>query len=106
MADTISTFATGNVQDNEIVKAADFQFAFESLVDNFFKFTLHKGEKSVDEIIVMGDNPLLENISSFLRENIQTTITVIDDVAIDNVYPQFKAKHASLIGLALKEVNA
>lgn len=38
MADTISTFATGNVQDNEIVKAADFQFAFESLVDNFSKF--------------------------------------------------------------------
>lgn len=38
MADTISTFATGNVQDNEIVKSADFQFAFESLVDNFSKF--------------------------------------------------------------------
>jgi hypothetical protein len=38
MADSIGTFATGNVQDNEIVKAADFQFAFESLIDNFSKF--------------------------------------------------------------------
>ena len=71
---------------------------------NFFKFSLHKGEKSVDELIIMGDNPLLNYIGQFLSDNLQTTTTVIDDDVISNVYPQFKAKHAALIGLALKEV--
>ncbi|MEO4053314.1 pilus assembly protein PilM [Solibacillus sp. CAU 1738] len=72
---------------------------------NFFKFSLHKGEKSVDELIIMGDNPLLDHISTFLSVNLPTPITVIDDAAIASFYPQFKAKHASLIGLALKEVS-
>ncbi len=71
---------------------------------NFFKFSLHKGEKSVDELIIMGDNPLLNVIGQFLSDNIQTTITIIDDEVISAAYPQFKAKHAALIGLALKEV--
>lgn len=93
----------GDIQDYQLL-VTDQVLELERMM-NFFKFTLHKGEKSVDEIIVMGDNPLLENISSFLRENIQTAISIIDDVAIEEVYPQFKAKHASLIGLALKEVN-
>ena len=72
---------------------------------NFFRFSLHKGEKSVDEIIIMGDNPLLSNISEVLSENFTVPIHIIDDRRIDSKFPGFKAKHASLLGLALKEVN-
>ena len=93
----------GDIQDYRLL-VTDQVLELDRMM-NFFKFSLHKGEKSVDEIIIMGDNPLLDNISAFLRDNLATPITVIDDVAIEKVYPQFKAKHASLIGLALKEVQ-
>lgn len=72
---------------------------------NFFRFSLNKGEKSVDEIIVMGDNPLLDAIFSTLQETFPVTIKIIDDQLIDMQYPGFKAKHASLLGLALKEMH-
>ena len=72
---------------------------------NFFRFSLHKGEKSVDEIIVMGDNPLLEGIHGYIKENMPVTIKMVDDSLIAKHYPGFKAKHASLLGLALKEIQ-
>jgi type IV pilus assembly protein PilM len=71
---------------------------------NFFKFSLHKGEKTVDEMIMIGDNPHLHEISELITENISTPLLIVDDAIIEGHYPNFKAKHASLIGLALKEV--
>ncbi|MFY3792779.1 type IV pilus biogenesis protein PilM [Ureibacillus sp. MALMAid1270] len=71
---------------------------------NFFRFSLNKGEKSVDEIIVMGDNPFLVQIQSFLQENLALPIQIIDDELVHQHFPNFKAKHASLLGLALKVV--
>lgn len=72
---------------------------------NFFKFSLHKGEKVVDEIIVMGDHPLLHIIEILLIDNLPTPIRIVDDAAIEEQFPNCKAKHATLLGLALKEVN-
>ena len=72
---------------------------------NFFKFSLHKGEKSVDDIVLLGDNPLLENISSFLAENFAMPIHTVNDAVIAESFPQMQAKHAALIGLALKGGN-
>ncbi|WP_332649398.1 type IV pilus biogenesis protein PilM [Lysinibacillus sp. 54212] len=72
---------------------------------NFFKFSLHKGEKSVDEIVVLGDNPLLQSIADFLSENLVTPVKLVDDSVVSQRFPNCKAKHASLLGLALKGVN-
>lgn len=72
---------------------------------NFFKFSLHKGEKSVDEIIVMGDNPILDHIYSFLEQNLPVPVKIINDTLVNQHFPGFKAKHASILGLALKEVK-
>lgn len=72
---------------------------------NFFKFSLHKGEKVVDEIVVMGDHPLLHVIEQLLRDNLPTAIRIVDDAVIEKQFPNCKAKHATLLGLALKEVN-
>lgn len=72
---------------------------------NFFRFSLYKGEKSVDEIIVMGDNPILEHIYSFLQTNLPVPIKLVNDELINEHFNGFKAKHASLLGLALKEVH-
>ena len=74
-------------------------------VMNFFKFSLHKGEKSVDDIIILGDNPLLPHITAFLEENFANPVVEVDDALIAKKYPGFKAKHATLLGLALKEVD-
>lgn len=71
---------------------------------NFFRFSLHKGEKSVDEIIVMGDNPFLDLIIEILKGNFQIPVDIINDELIDKHFPGYKAKHASLLGLALKVV--
>ncbi|WP_404427815.1 hypothetical protein LG296_07310 [Ureibacillus chungkukjangi] len=73
---------------------------------NFFRFSLHKGEKSVDEIIVMGDNPLIDNIYSYIRDTLPVSAKLVSDSLISLYYPGFKAKHASLLGLALKEVHS
>jgi len=72
---------------------------------NFFRFSLHKGEKAVDEIIVMGDNPLLDGVYQYIQDTLPVGVTMIDDAIIEKRYPGFKAKHASLLGLALKEVE-
>lgn len=72
---------------------------------NFFRFSLHKGEKSVDEMIVLGDNPILSSIFSILQENLAVEMQLVDDELIDQHFPGYKAKHASLLGLALKEVK-
>lgn len=72
---------------------------------NFFRYSLHKGEKVVDEIILLGDNPILKQIQEFLNENLSVPIKLITDEIINLHFPGFKAKHTALLGLALKEVN-
>ena len=72
---------------------------------NFFKFSLHKGEKAVDEILIMGDNPLITKITNLLSNNITTPLTIVDDAIIQKHFPNISAKYASLLGLALKEVH-
>lgn len=69
---------------------------------NFYRFSLHKGEKSVDEIIMMGDHPEMETIVREVRNIIDSPVVVIDDAHVKSHYPNFGAKHTALIGLALK----
>lgn len=72
---------------------------------NFFRFSMHKGDKIIDEIIVMGDSPLLKEVTSQLRENFQIPVVIIDDAFVQKSFPAYKAKHVRLLGLALKEIN-
>ena len=96
----ISFTYKGNLQDYLMI-VTDQVLELDRMM-NFFKFSLHKGEKSVDEIIILGDNPLLSNITEFLAQNFDNPIIEVNDVLVGNKYPGFQAKHASLIGLALK----
>ncbi|QFF99570.1 pilus assembly protein PilM [Psychrobacillus glaciei] len=70
---------------------------------NFYRFSLYKGEKAVDEIIILGDSPEIDYITSEMRANYGTPIQYFDDATIQSVYPNFKAKHVPLLGLVLKE---
>ena len=51
MAIQDSTFKTAHVQDNEIIKANDFEFAFEQLVENVSKSTQMMLESNQDFVI-------------------------------------------------------
>jgi len=70
---------------------------------NFYRFSLYKGEKAVDEIIILGDSPEVDYIVNEMRSNYDTPIQFIDDNKIQSAYPNFKAKYIPLIGLVLKE---
>ena len=72
---------------------------------NFFRFSLHKGEKMIDEIIVMGDNPWLPVISELIAESLPIALKIVDDKAVQQHYPNMKGKYTALMGLALKEVQ-
>lgn len=69
---------------------------------NFYRFSLHKGEKSVDEIIMMGEHSQMETIVQEVRNIIDSPIVIIDDAYVSAHYKGYGAKHAALIGLSLK----
>ncbi|MEY9975824.1 type IV pilus biogenesis protein PilM [Lysinibacillus sp. RC79] len=92
------------VEDDYRIILTDQMLEIDRIM-NFFKFSLHKGEKSVDEIIILGDNPLLPTIEEFLENNFMTPIIMLNDSIIQKSFPQFSEKFASLIGLALKGDN-
>ena len=70
---------------------------------NFYRFSLYKGEKAVDEIIILGDSPEMDYIVSEMRANYETPIQYMDDSMVQSAYPNFSAKYIPLIGLVLKE---
>ena len=70
---------------------------------NFYRFSLYKGEKAVDEIIILGDSPEMDYIVNEMRSTYDTPIQFIDDSRVQKSYPHLNAKYIPLIGLVLKE---
>ena len=90
----------GNIEEYHI-PLTDQAHEVERIL-NFYRFSLHKGEKSVDEIIMMGENPEMTFIVDEVRSTLDVPIMVIDDAYVGNHYPKYGAKHTALIGLSLK----
>ncbi|MGF9975615.1 type IV pilus biogenesis protein PilM [Viridibacillus arvi] len=72
---------------------------------NFYHYSLNKGEKSVGNIVVIGDSPELPYIIDMLESQLNLPIHTLKDSMITSKFPNFKASQSSLIGLALKEVE-
>ena len=70
---------------------------------NFYKFSLYKGEKAVDEIITLGDSPEMDYIASEMKANFITPVRYIDDAQVQVYHPNLKSKHVPLIGLIYRE---
>lgn len=70
---------------------------------NFYRFSLYKGEKAVDEIITLGDSPEMDYIASEMSANFVTPVTYIDDSQVQKYHPNLKSKHIPLIGLIYRE---
>lgn len=71
---------------------------------NFYQYSLNKGEKGVDQIVVLGDSPELEYIAEMIESQVTLPVHVLTDQVMEEEFPNFKASQASLISLALKEV--
>lgn len=72
---------------------------------NFYHYSLNKGEKSVEDIVVIGDSPELPYIIDMLESQLALPIHTLTDSVITSKFPNFKTSQSSLIGLALKEVE-
>lgn len=69
----------------------------------FYRFSIHKGDIGVDEIISFGESPDLEYIETQLMENPSfPQVTTITDADVSKFYNGFGSSDISLIGLALK----
>jgi type IV pilus assembly protein PilM len=70
---------------------------------NFYRFSFHKGEKSVDQIVLVGENPELLYIKEQLESTVDMPVEIIDDAFVRKHYNELNRKHVALIGLSLKE---
>lgn len=70
---------------------------------NFYRYSLYKGEKSVDEIVTLGDSPEMDYIVSEMKSNFVTPVRFIDDSLVQIYHPNLKSKHVPLIGLIYRE---
>lgn len=69
---------------------------------NFFRFSLYKGDKNIDELILIGDNPLLVEIGTLLSDNLMLLVTIADELLLKEKFPHLQSKHIAVLGLALK----
>jgi type IV pilus assembly protein PilM len=70
---------------------------------NFYRFSFHKGEKSVDQIVLVGENPEMPYIKEQLESTVDMPVEIIDDAFVRKHYNELNRKHVALIGLSLKE---
>ncbi|AJD91665.1 hypothetical protein JMA_23480 [Jeotgalibacillus malaysiensis] len=69
---------------------------------NFYRFSLHKGEKEIDEIILTGDNPFIREIGQKLSDYYNMPVTVADESFLDTYQKGVKGKYTALMGLLQK----
>ncbi len=69
---------------------------------NFYRFSLHKGEKEIDEIILTGDNPFIREIGQKLSDYYNMPVTVADESFLATYQKGLKGKYTALMGLLQK----
>ncbi|MGO4888576.1 type IV pilus biogenesis protein PilM [Anaerobacillus sp. MEB173] len=68
---------------------------------NFYKFSMHQGNKEVNQVIITGDHPYLEDIQQRLDGIIGIPVSILpkhDDLHVSRPF-------IPVVGLSLKEVN-
>lgn len=68
---------------------------------NFYRFSIHHGEKSITDLVILGDFPNLEQIGNKLKQRFDLPITILNvDEPIQN--EQINRSFIPALGLALK----
>jgi len=80
------------------------QIAEVDRILNFYRFSLYKGEKAVDELLIFGSSPEMDYIYGEMAANFTTPIQYFNDAEVKKTYPNFTASDIPLIGLIFREV--
>lgn len=70
---------------------------------NFYQFSLHQGEKSVDEIVVYGDYPYIDEVIEEIEANYPFPVRLLQ--GMDEKGEKVGSQFVSVLGLALKGGN-
>lgn len=68
---------------------------------NFYRFSIHHGEKVVNELLIVGDSPYLDKIANLIKERYNIDVTVLEaeeEIDGESIPPKF----IPALGLALR----
>src|SRR5690625_613565 len=84
----------GTIEDqiNELVR-----------IMNFYRYSLHKGEREVTEIIILGDYPKLENVFKRVENQYDVSTTLLNGYLSKSKSENVGTAFIPALGLALKE---
>lgn len=101
---------TGDYQLNYVGEQNDLNYQFEDIYKeinrlmDFYRYSLHQGQKQVSRILLNGDHPMMEKIKEDLKERFDVSVETIHyegDGQNDHNLPH---THYLALGLALKGV--
>lgn len=78
-------------------------FAEISRIMNFYRFSINKEARSIEQIVLVGDNPEIIYIQNMLVSQFEMPISVIKDSNLQETYPRLHTRNAEIIGLALHD---
>ncbi|WP_026906457.1 type IV pilus biogenesis protein PilM [Paucisalibacillus globulus] len=89
-------FVTGILED---------QISELERIMNFYRFSIQKGEKMVDEIILLGDHPELKSFYQKVNERFEIPVQLLKGVLLEKKDKEVESKYIPALGLALKEIH-
>lgn len=101
----------GNYELKFIGDERNLSFQFEdsykeiTRIMDFYRYSLHQGQKQVSKILLNGDHPMLLKIKKDLGERLDTPIETISYNGVVPTEIHFPVTHYLLLGLALKGVQ-
>ncbi|WP_026671475.1 type IV pilus biogenesis protein PilM [Alkalihalobacterium bogoriense] len=72
---------------------------------NFYRYSMHKGEKSISQLVVLGDHPYLDEIALRFSNNLDIPLKVLDAKIPIEWSHRIDRKYIPVFGLSLKEVE-
>lgn len=70
---------------------------------NFYQYSLHQGEKAVNQVVILGDYPDLFSIAESIEERFNLSTTILNP-RTDRLHEEIDSVFIPALGLALKEV--
>lgn len=69
---------------------------------NFYRYSLYKGEKMVDEIVIYGDHPDVEEVATKVKSMYDVSVTYLDGQLTSSKQDKIGSHFVPALGLALK----
>lgn len=91
----------GDLEQYKIMLSESFS-EIERII-NFYQYSISKDDSTVNQLVLVGDNPQIPFVYSLLEDELNIPIITIDEQLISGKYPNVKPGQAELVGIALRE---